>query len=62
MSFTVRFYQRNGNAYPICDTDQFFVEVAADGAKKVVAISELGSSTDPNSANEVTIRSLLNLY
>lgn len=56
MSFTVRFYQRNGNAYPICDTDQFFVEVAAEGAKKVVAISELGSSTDPNNANEAKVK------
>lgn len=56
MSFTVRFYQRNGNAYPICDTDHFFVEVAADGAKKVVAISELGSSTDPNNANEAKVK------
>lgn len=55
MSFTVRFYQRNGNAYPICDTDQFCVEVAADGVKKVVALSELGSS-DPNSANEAKVK------
>lgn len=56
MSFTVRFYQRNGNAYPICDTDQFYVEVGAEGAKKVVAISELGSSTDPNNANEAKVK------
>lgn len=56
MSFTVRFYQRNGNAYPICDTDQFYVEVALEGAKKVVAISELGSSTDPNNANEAKVK------
>lgn len=26
--FTVRFYQRNGQPYPICDTDQLFVEVS----------------------------------
>lgn len=56
MSFTVRFYQRNGNAYPICDTDHFFVEVVAEGAKKVVALSELGSSTDPNNANEAKVK------
>lgn len=75
MSFTVRFYQRNGNTYPvsslnlfhlwccadfrifkICDTDQFYVEVGAEGAKKVVAISELGSSTDPNNANEAKVK------
>jgi apoptosis-resistant E3 ubiquitin protein ligase 1 len=55
MSFTVRFYQRNGNAYPICDTDQFFVEVVTEGAKKVITISELGSN-DPNSANEAKVK------
>ncbi|KAG5675377.1 hypothetical protein PVAND_005286 [Polypedilum vanderplanki] len=56
VSFTVRFFQRNGNAYWICDTDQFYVEVTAEGAKKVVAISELGSSTDPNNANEAKVK------
>lgn len=56
MCFTVRFYQRNGQAYPICDTDQFFVEVTAENAKKVVTISELGSSTDPNNANEAKVK------
>ena len=56
MCFTVRFYQRNGQAYPICDTDQFFVEVVADGTKKVVAISELGSSTNPENANEAKVK------
>jgi apoptosis-resistant E3 ubiquitin protein ligase 1 len=55
MSFTVRFFQRNGNAYPICDTDQFYVEVMTEGTKKVVAISELGSS-HPNNANEAKVK------
>lgn len=32
------------------------MEVAAEGAKKVVAISELGSSTDPNNANEAKVK------
>lgn len=32
--FTVRFYQRNGQPYPICDTDQLFVEVS-EGTRKV---------------------------
>lgn len=34
MIFTVRFFQRNGKPYPICDTDQFFVEVS-EGTRKV---------------------------
>lgn len=34
MIFSVRFFQRNGQPYPICDTDQFFVEVT-EGARKV---------------------------
>lgn len=55
MCFTVRFYQRNGQAYPICDTDQFFVEVS-EGTRKVVTISELGSSTDPNNANIARVK------
>lgn len=36
MAFTVRFFQRNGQPYPICDTDQFFVEVT-EGTRKVSA-------------------------
>jgi apoptosis-resistant E3 ubiquitin protein ligase 1 len=55
MCFTVRFHQRNGQAYPICDTDQFFVEVI-EGTKKVVTISELGSPTDPNNANIARVK------
>lgn len=34
MIFTVRFFQRNGCPYPICDTDQFLVEVT-EGTRKV---------------------------
>lgn len=34
MIFTVRFFQRNGKPYPICDTDSFFVEVT-EGTRKV---------------------------
>lgn len=55
MCFFVRFYQRNGQPYPICDTDQFFVEVS-EGARKVVTVSELGSSTDPNEANIAKVK------
>lgn len=55
MVFVVRFYQRNGQPYPICDTDQFFVEVS-DGQRTVVTISELGSETDPNNANIAKVK------
>lgn len=55
MCFTVRFYQRNGQPYPICDTDHFIVEVS-EGTRKVVTISELGSSTDPNNANIAKVK------
>ncbi|XP_034670108.1 apoptosis-resistant E3 ubiquitin protein ligase 1 isoform X1 [Drosophila subobscura] len=55
MCFVVRFFQRNGQPYPICDTDQFFVEVT-EGTRKVVTISELGSSTDPNNANIAKVK------
>lgn len=55
MCFTVKFYQRNGQPYPICDTDQFCVEVT-EGTRKVVTISELGSSTDPNNANIAKVK------
>ncbi|XP_032592296.1 apoptosis-resistant E3 ubiquitin protein ligase 1 isoform X6 [Drosophila grimshawi] len=55
MCFIVRFFQRNGQPYPICDTDQFFVEVT-EGTRKVVTISELGSSTDPNNANIAKVK------
>lgn len=47
MTFIVRFFQRNGQPYPICDTDQFFVEVT-EGARKVVVVSELGAAVDPD--------------
>lgn len=55
MVFTVRFFQRNGQPYPICDTDQFFVEVT-EGTTKVVTISELGSGTDPSKANLAKVK------
>lgn len=34
VSFTVHFYQRNGQPYPICDTDQLVVDVS-EGTRKV---------------------------
>lgn len=33
--FTVQFYQRNGQPYPICDTDNFVVDVS-EGSRKVI--------------------------
>ncbi|XP_026463622.1 apoptosis-resistant E3 ubiquitin protein ligase 1 [Ctenocephalides felis] len=55
MCFTVRFYQRNGQPYPICDTDQLFVEVT-EGTRKVATLCELGSPTDPDNANVARIK------
>lgn len=45
--FTVQFYQRNGQPYPICDADRFVVDVS-EGSRKMTIITELGSPTDPN--------------
>ncbi|CAH1098639.1 unnamed protein product [Psylliodes chrysocephalus] len=53
--FTVQFYQRNGQPYPICDTDNFTVDVCG-GARKLAVITELGSPTDPNSANVAKVK------
>ncbi|XP_044732167.1 apoptosis-resistant E3 ubiquitin protein ligase 1 isoform X2 [Chrysoperla carnea] len=53
--FTVKFFQRNGQPYPICDTDQLFIEVS-EGTRKIATLSELGSPTDPNSANIAKIK------
>ncbi|XP_074038051.1 apoptosis-resistant E3 ubiquitin protein ligase 1 isoform X1 [Leptinotarsa decemlineata] len=53
--FTVQFYQRNGQPYPICDTDNFSVDVCG-GTKKLAIITELGSSTDPDGANVARVK------
>ncbi|KRT81256.1 hypothetical protein AMK59_5638 [Oryctes borbonicus] len=55
VSFTVHFYQRNGQPYPICDTDQLLVDVS-EGNRKMAIITELGSPTDPNSANQARVK------
>lgn len=62
MCFTVRFFQRNGQPYPICDTDQLCITVS-HGARKesfpslqISTVCELGSSTDPNSANTARVK------
>ncbi|XP_063222883.1 apoptosis-resistant E3 ubiquitin protein ligase 1 isoform X3 [Bacillus rossius redtenbacheri] len=54
MTFTVKFYQRNGQPYPICDTDNLFVEVT-DGARRVATVTELGG-TDPSAANVAVVK------
>ncbi|XP_067009797.2 apoptosis-resistant E3 ubiquitin protein ligase 1 [Anabrus simplex] len=54
MTFTVKFYQRNGQPYPICDTDNLFVEVT-EGARRVATVSELGG-TDPSAANVAVVK------
>ncbi|XP_039284139.1 apoptosis-resistant E3 ubiquitin protein ligase 1 isoform X3 [Nilaparvata lugens] len=41
MTFTVRFYQRNGQPYPICDTDSLSVEIS-EGLRRVATLVELG--------------------
>lgn len=53
--FTVNFYQRNGQPYPICDTDNFNVDITG-GTRKLNVITELGSPTDPNSANLAKVK------
>ncbi|CAB3359356.1 Hypothetical predicted protein [Cloeon dipterum] len=54
MAFTVRFYQRNGQPYPICDTDNLFVEVA-QGNRRVAAVTQLGGA-DPSQANVAVVK------
>ncbi|XP_049833521.1 apoptosis-resistant E3 ubiquitin protein ligase 1 isoform X2 [Schistocerca gregaria] len=54
MTFTVKFYQRNGQPYPICDTDNLFVEVT-EGSHRVATVSQLGG-TDPSAANTAVVK------
>lgn len=53
--FVIYFFQRNGQPYPICDTDQLSIDVS-EGSKKMAIITELGSPTDPNSANLAKVK------
>ncbi|EEB18783.1 ubiquitin-protein ligase, putative [Pediculus humanus corporis] len=52
--FTVEFYQRNGQAYPICNTDNLNVEVS-EGSRQIATICQLGGC-DPNLANIARIK------
>ncbi|XP_043274766.1 apoptosis-resistant E3 ubiquitin protein ligase 1 isoform X2 [Venturia canescens] len=54
MTFTVKFYQRNGQPYPICDKDNLIVEVT-EGARRVATLIELGG-TDPLAANTAVVK------
>ncbi|XP_014274256.1 apoptosis-resistant E3 ubiquitin protein ligase 1 isoform X1 [Halyomorpha halys] len=55
-SFTIMFYQRNGQPYPICDTDRLTVEVSEfEGHRRVATLIELGG-TEPNSANTAVVK------
>ncbi|XP_052123862.1 apoptosis-resistant E3 ubiquitin protein ligase 1 isoform X1 [Frankliniella occidentalis] len=54
VTFTVRFYQRNGQPYPICDTDSLVVEVN-EGIRRVATLSELGG-TEPSEANIAKVK------
>ncbi|XP_046387424.1 apoptosis-resistant E3 ubiquitin protein ligase 1 isoform X2 [Ischnura elegans] len=55
VTFTVKFYQRNGQPYPICDTDNLFVEVSEEGSRRVATLIELGG-TDPSHANVAVVK------
>ncbi|XP_072939156.1 apoptosis-resistant E3 ubiquitin protein ligase 1 [Epargyreus clarus] len=49
MCFTVHCFQRNGQPYPVCDTDDLTVSIS-HGTRKITAVVELGSG-DPAQAN-----------
>ncbi|XP_033327204.1 apoptosis-resistant E3 ubiquitin protein ligase 1 isoform X3 [Megalopta genalis] len=54
MTFTVKFYQRNGQPYPICDKDNLIVDVS-EGSRRVATLIELGG-TDPMDANTAVVK------
>ncbi|KFM69498.1 hypothetical protein X975_06284, partial [Stegodyphus mimosarum] len=58
MSFTVKFFQRNGQAYPICNEDNILIEVT-QGVHKIACSIELGGPQicDANKAKvQFTVR------
>ncbi|GFR29011.1 apoptosis-resistant E3 ubiquitin protein ligase 1 [Trichonephila clavata] len=58
MSFTVKFFQRNGQAYPICNEDNVLIEIT-QGAYKIACSVELGGPqiSDANIAKvQFTVR------
>ncbi|XP_026314729.1 apoptosis-resistant E3 ubiquitin protein ligase 1 [Hyposmocoma kahamanoa] len=54
MCFTVFCFQRNGQPYPICDTDELTVNIS-HGTRKITAVVELGSG-DPSQANTARVK------
>ncbi|CAB0031725.1 unnamed protein product [Trichogramma brassicae] len=54
MTFNVKFYQRNGQPYPICDKDNLIVEVS-QGNSSIATFIELGG-TDPLLANTAVVK------
>ncbi|XP_068632769.1 apoptosis-resistant E3 ubiquitin protein ligase 1 [Battus philenor] len=54
MCFTILCYQRNGQPYPICDTDELTVSIT-HGTRKISTVMELGSG-DPALANTARVK------
>ncbi|KAM3963767.1 LOW QUALITY PROTEIN: apoptosis-resistant E3 ubiquitin protein ligase 1 [Aphomia sociella] len=54
MCFTVLCFQRNGQPYPICDTDELTVSISL-GTRKITSVVELGSG-DPAQANTARVK------
>ncbi|ODN02096.1 Apoptosis-resistant E3 ubiquitin protein ligase 1, partial [Orchesella cincta] len=54
VSFSIRFFQRGGRPYPICEADNVLIEVKKD-AQKVAVVTEFGGQ-DPNEANLVVVK------
>lgn len=55
VTFTVKFFQRNGRAYPICNEDPLLVEVVAGGGHKVACDVQLGGA-HPSEANQARVQ------
>ncbi|KAF6210426.1 hypothetical protein GE061_013532 [Apolygus lucorum] len=55
-SFIISFFQRNGQPYPICDTDRLSVDVCeCEGYRRVAALIELGG-TEPDQVNQAVVK------
>lgn len=54
MLLLFKFYQRNGQPYPICDKDNLIVDVS-EGTRKVATSINLGG-TDPLAANTAVVK------
>lgn len=54
--FFLQFFQRNGQPYPICDTDRLVVEISeCEGHRRVATLVELGG-TEPQTANTAVVK------